>query len=401
MRRRKGKPTETDIPLDEAGAPEATASLDVVPSPQPTQPERRGRPISFEFVIRLLGGAAAGFGGFRLAEYLTATSSSGSGPSLLIQIAAASAMAAIGVLLTPYVTTRPFGWLRHRLQQAPAHELIAGLIGLLIGLILAALLAIPLSVLPSPFKELAVVVAGVVLVYLGVTTTVIRKRDLANMVTGWRTPLDRGENREKAALAARQGTAKILLDTSAIIDGRIADVTQTGFINGALVVPRFVLNELQHIADSPDALRRNRGRRGLDLLGRLQKEAQVPIEVTDVEPNAADVDSKLVRLAKQMGSAILTNDYNLNRVAALQGVRVLNINELANALKAVVLPGEEIPVRVIQEGKEFGQGVGYLDDGTMIVVENGRRYLGSQITVIVTRVLQTVAGRMIFGHPRE
>ena len=149
-----------------------------------------------------------------------------------------------------------------------------------------------------------------------------------------------------------------------------------------MVVPRFVLNELQHIADSPDALRRNRGRRGLDILSKLQKESLVPIEMIDADANGADVDSKLVKMAKQQGCAILTNDYNLNRVAALQGVRVLNINELANALKAVVLPGEEISVRVIQEGKELGQGVGYLDDGTMVVVEGGRRYLGSQMAVV-------------------
>nr|MDA8187384.1 hypothetical protein [Dehalococcoidales bacterium] len=193
-----------------------------------------------------------------------------------------------------------------------------------------------------------------------------------------------------------------LVDTSAIIDGRIADISQTGFITGTLVVPKFVLNELQHIADSADALRRNRGRRGLDILNRLQKDSVVPIHISEYEVNGVnDVDSKLVKLAKHLHCPIVTNDFNLNRVAAIQGVRVLNINELANAVKSVVLPGEEMIVRVIQEGKEHGQGVGYLEDGTMVVVEGGRRFINCDVEVVVTRVLQTVAGRMIFAHPRD
>ncbi|MHB9091871.1 MAG: PIN domain-containing protein, partial [Chloroflexota bacterium] len=266
-------------------------------------------------------------------------------------------------------------------------------------LIFSALLAIPLMALPSPLGQVAPFLAMLVLVYLGVTTLVMRKKDLLNLMSALRPSGERGEGRDKGA--AKSWGAKVLLDTSAIIDGRIADVSQTGFIGGPMVVPRFVLSELQHIADSPDALRRNRGRRGLDILGKLQRDSLVPIELIEADANGADVDSKLVKMAKQLGCAIMTNDYNLNRVAALQGVRVLNINELANALKAVLLPGEEITVRVIQEGKELGQGVGYLDDGTMVVIEGGRRYLGSPLTVAVTRVLQTVAGRMIFAHPKD
>lgn len=165
-------------------------------------------------------------------------------------------------------------------------------------------------------------------------------------------------------------------------------------------MPRFVLNELQHIADSSDSLRRNRGRRGLEILNQLQKHSDVPIEIADLDaPEAKEVDSKLVRLGKRLNAPVLTNDYNLNRVAELQGVRVLNINELANAVKAVVLPGETISVRIIQEGKELGQGVGYLDDGTMVVVEDGKQYINNTMEVTVTRVLQTVAGRMIFATP--
>jgi uncharacterized protein YacL len=186
-----------------------------------------------------------------------------------------------------------------------------------------------------------------------------------------------------------------------IADGRIADISQTGFIGETMLVPRFVLNELQHIADSSDPLRRNRGRRGLDMLNRLQKESVVPIRVSDIDiEELREVDDKLVMLAKQLHCPIITNDYNLNRVAELQGVVVLNINELANAVKAVFLPGETMGVRIIQEGKEVGQGVGYLDDGTMVVVENGKRHINQNIDVTVTKVLQTPAGRMIFAQPQ-
>jgi uncharacterized protein YacL len=197
------------------------------------------------------------------------------------------------------------------------------------------------------------------------------------------------------------GDPHIVVDTSAIIDGRIAEIVESGFIYGTLVVPKFVLEELQHIADSSDTLRRNRGRRGLEILARMQKESPTPIEIVDDDvPEISEVDAKLVALALARSKAILTNDFNLNRVAELQGIRVLNINSLANAVKPAVLPGEELRVRVIQEGKEAGQGVGFLDDGTMIVVEGGVRYIDKDLDVAVTRVLQTVAGRMIFAQPR-
>jgi uncharacterized protein YacL len=202
-------------------------------------------------------------------------------------------------------------------------------------------------------------------------------------------------------LRGRTATNKVVVDTSAVIDGRISDIARTGFILGTLVVPRFVLDELQRIADSPDAMRRNRGRRGLEMLSALQKDAASPVEVSEATyPEVVEVDAKLMAFARDHGAAILTNDYNLNRVADLQGIRVLNINELANAVKAVVHPGEEMNVRIIQEGKEPGQGVGYLDDGTMIVVEGGVRYMDTDVPISVTRVLQTVAGRMIFAQPR-
>lgn len=193
-----------------------------------------------------------------------------------------------------------------------------------------------------------------------------------------------------------------LLDTSVIIDGRIADISATGFVEGVLVVPQFVLTELQHIADSSDTLKRTRGRRGLDILKRLQDERASKVLITEIDfEDVSEVDLKLVRLAKKMDAQILTNDFNLNKVCELHRVQVLNINDLANAVKPVVIPGEDMQVVVIKDGKEHNQGVAYLDDGTMIVVEGGRSYIGQAITVTVTSVLQTSAGRMIFAKPKE
>jgi uncharacterized protein YacL len=192
-----------------------------------------------------------------------------------------------------------------------------------------------------------------------------------------------------------------ILDTSVIIDGRIADICQTGFLEGTIVIPQFVLEELQHIADSSDMLKRNRGRRGLDILNRIQKELAIKVEIYEGDfDDIQEVDSKLVKLAKLTNGVVVTNDFNLNKVCELQNVSVLNINDLANAVKPVVLPGEEMSVQVIKDGKEHNQGVGYLDDGTMIVVEDGRDYIGKRIDVLVTSVLQTSAGRMIFAKPK-
>jgi uncharacterized protein YacL len=294
----------------------------------------------------------------------------------------------LGLVFTPHLTTRPFFWLRGKIRQVPVQTLVAGVIGLVISLIISALLALPLSVLPTPLGEVLPFVAAVLFSYLGIMVMVTREKEIFGTL-GVRLT---GEEQERPE-------AQVVLDTSVIIDGRIADISQTGFISGTILIPRFVLNELQHIADSADALRRNRGRRGLDILNKLQKEARVPIRILETDfGDVREVDDKLVRLAKELDAPIVTNDYNLNRVAELQGITVLNINELANAVKAIVLPGESITVHIIQEGKELGQGVGYLDDGTMVVVEDGRRHIDHAIEVSVTRVLQTVAGRMIFAQ---
>jgi len=193
-----------------------------------------------------------------------------------------------------------------------------------------------------------------------------------------------------------------ILDTSVIIDGRIADICDSGFMEGELIVPRFVLNELQFVADSSDSMKRSRGRRGLDILNRMQKSSAINIEILEQDfTKIKGVDGKLVALAKKINAKLLTNDYNLNKVAELQGVRVLNVNELANAMKPVVLPGEQMVVKIIREGKELGQGVGYLDDGTMIIVDHAQKMLNMNVEVVVTSVLQTTAGRMIFSELKE
>jgi uncharacterized protein YacL len=193
-----------------------------------------------------------------------------------------------------------------------------------------------------------------------------------------------------------------ILDTSVIIDGRIADICETGFVDGVLIVPQFVLRELQHVADSADSLKRNRGRRGLDILQRIQKMAGLTVQIVENDyPNIREVDLKLIELAKELEAKIVTNDFNLNKVAQLQGVEVLNINELANSLKPVVLPGEIMKVFILKEGKEYNQGVAYLDDGTMVVVDNAKKMMGKTIDTVVTSVLQTTAGKMIFGRYEE
>jgi uncharacterized protein YacL len=337
-------------------------------------------------------------------------------PYLIVAIGAICTI--IAFIVTPYITVIPYIWVRDKIRVAAVSDLIAAVTGLLIGLIISALLALPLQYLPFGLGQVAPFLAAVVCGYLFSTAAVLRKNDVAHFFQSalMRRGREREEERERererkkreqekenpVPPAIEATTFPILLDTSTIIDGRIADISQTGFITGTLTVPRFVLNELQRIADSADTMRRNRGRRGLEILNRMQKDATVPIDIIDNDVEGiADVDGKLVKMARDLHCPIITNDFNLNRVAELQGVKVLNINELANAIKPVLLPGEDIHIKIMQDGKELGQGVGYLDDGTMIVVENGRQFMNMTIEVTVTRVLQTVAGRMIFAHPRQ
>jgi uncharacterized protein YacL len=307
------------------------------------------------------------------------------------------AWSVLGFSLLPYLTVIPAGRVVRNVQEMSTAEFVTAVLGLLIGLFMGVLLGAPLSAFPPP---LGLWLPLGVSIFLGlgmVGLTVAKRQDL--LIAAEAIGLVR---RPEASESRRSGDPHILVDSSAIIDGRIADIADSGFLIGTLVVPRFVLEEIQRIADSPDTLRRNRGRRGLEILARMQKDAAIPVVVVeDDAPDVAEVDAKLVAVAKLFSRAVLTNDFNLNRVAELQGVRVLNINSLANAVKPALLPGEELRVHVIQVGKEPGQGVAFLDDGTMIVVEGGARSIDKDLDVLVTRVLQTVAGRMVFAQPRH
>jgi uncharacterized protein YacL len=295
-----------------------------------------------------------------------------------------------GYLAIPYITVYPARRVVDLLADAGAGEFALGVAAVIVGLVMGLLLGVPLAQLGGMAGAIAPPAVALLLAGLMLWATLYKRDVLLPAVAGI-LPGVRG----------RVASARVVVDTSAVIDGRIVDIAHTGFILGTLVVPRFVLDELQRIADSPDATRRNRGRRGLEMLTALQKDTVMPVDVVEATyPEIAEVDAKLVAYARDHAAAILTNDFNLNRVAELQGIRVLNINELANAVKSVVHPGEEMRVRIIQEGKEAGQGVGYLDDGTMIVVEGGLRFLEREVPITVTRVLQTVAGRMIFAQPR-
>lgn len=347
--------------------------------------------------IRLVGAAIGGLVGIVLVTTnQTPFDEAPSGGALIA--AWIVAWVVVGFSILPYLTVVPAARLVRGVQDLSTAEFVTAVAGLLIGLLMGLLLGSPLSQFPAPLGTWLPLGVSVFLGLGMVGLTVAKRADL--IVAAEAIGLFRRTG-DPAVTAARSGDPHIIVDTSAIIDGRIADIVDSGFIYGTLLVPRFVLDEVQHIADSPDATRRNRGRRGLEILGRMQKGSPTPVRVIDEDaPEHTEVDGKLVGLAKRYSKAILTNDFNLNKVAELQGIRVLNVNSLANAVKPAVLPGEELRVRVIQEGKEPGQGVGFLDDGTMIVVEGGSRFVDHDVEVAVTRVLQTVAGRMIFAQPR-
>lgn len=299
-------------------------------------------------------------------------------------------------------------FIENEMQKIPVSDIILGTVGLITGLVIAFLVSQPISNLGGPLvgsviQTLIFAVCG----YLGVKIATRKRADVDSVLykarLKWKS-MDKieseKEDKEDASKEIKGSIPKIL-DTSVIIDGRIADICSTGFLEGPLVIPEFVLNELQHIADSSDDLKRKRGRRGLDILNKMQKELDIEIIISDKKyKDIKEVDSKLLRLTQDLNGRILTNDYNLNKVANVQNIEVLNINELANAVKPVVLPGEEMLVEVVRDGKESGQGLGYLDDGTMIVVESGKKYIGKEIDVVVTSVLQTSAGKMIFGRPK-
>ena len=358
--------------------------------------------------------------------------------NLVCILAGATVGGLAGFFISPFLI-RKLGkfttFVEKQLSKMPINDVIAGAVGLAIGLILANLLGNAFSRIPAVGNYIPIIFS-LVLGYLGVRITIKKRKEIANSFDFIKDVLRSREaaSAEKAAKEVKEPAkivepqppaqieetppverAKVnlvkvkqhknknykLLDTNVIIDGRIADISKTGFLEGTLLIPVFVLEELQYIADSPDTLRRVRGRRGLDVLQKIREDSSLKVEVMNVDfEDIQGVDSKLVRLAQKVGGKIITNDFNLNKVAQLRDVAVLNINELSNAVKPVVIPGEMMRVQVVKDGKEPGQGVAYLDDGTMIVIENGHRYLSKTISVEVTSALQTSAGRMIFAKPR-
>jgi uncharacterized protein YacL len=348
--------------------------------------------MSLEFVLRLIGMVVFAIGGWQLGTYLSSHLAGATDDSIRYVLILSLSGAALGLLLTPRFTTKPLNAFRRRIQESPPQRLLAVFVGLVVGLIVGALLAIPLAQLPDPLGAITPFVGTVLFAWLGISIMMMRANDIAGLFG----------NRQQVAdvKAPFADDRSILVDSSVLIDGRLEDIAQTGFIQGQLLVPRFVLTEVQHVADSADDFRRNRGRRGLEVLNRLRKNSPVPVRITDMDvEDVYEVDDKLVLLARKLHCPVMTNDYNLNRVAEIQGVQVLNINELTNAVKAIYLPGETFQVHIIQEGREERQGVGYLEDGTMVVVQDGVHYLGHDLMVEVTRVIQTAAGRMIFARP--
>ena len=305
-------------------------------------------------------------------------------------------------LLSPFIMKsgrKLAQFIEKELQNIPGYDIALGTFGLILGLIVAFFLSRPLENLGIPYIGfIGSIFLFTLFGYLGIKIATREKEGISYALKN----INFNKNSKNEKTKTRYNSSPKILDTSVIIDGRIFDICNTGFIEGPLVIPEFVLEELQHIADSSDGLKRNRGRRGLDILNKIQKEIDIEIIIHDKKfEDVKEVDSKLLKLTQLMNGKIITNDYNLNKVAEVQGIEVLNINELSNAVKPVVLPGEEMLLTVVREGKEAGQGLAYLDDGTMIVVESGRKYIGKTIEVIVTSVLQTSAGKMIFAKPKK
>ncbi len=356
----------------------------------------------FRFTIGILGGLL-GAGIVRVVILLEVINLPEGGWQLLaIYIINSLLFAIISFILSPKIASKIkklILFIENELQKFSTQDIALGSFGLIVGLIIAFLVSQPLDNIRIPYVAF-VLQLGLYgfFAYLGIKITTRKREDIAAAIG------DFGSFRRtsKDKLKQTYKSCPKILDTSVIIDGRIADICKTGFIEGPLIIPEFVLGELQHIADSSDGLKRNRGRRGLDILNKIQKELEIEVIIHDKKfDDIQEVDAKLLKLTQLLKGKIITNDYNLNKVAEVQGIDVLNINELANAVKPVVLPGEEMVVQVIKDGKESGQGLAYLDDGTMIVIESGRKFIGDTIDVIVTSVLQTSAGRMIFAKPKS
>lgn len=365
-------------------------------------------------LLALLGGVA----GYQLARYIVAGGWwpwTGLTNILAFNVAFVLCLAGIGYLIAP-LFIKGLGFIgvsfENYLQVLSWPDIAVAILGLIVGLLVANLIALPFADLPVVGSYLAVLL-NVALGYLGIRLFLKRRDEIQSMWSSIGGLKDRlrfrssrnsdHEGKDLEEMASQRCNLKVL-DTSVIIDGRIYDVAKTGFLEGPLVLPRFILLELQAVADSSDPIRRTRGRRGLDVVNNLQKTPGVDVEILEVplkELRVESVDEGLVALAKQIGGKVITTDYNLNKIAQIDGVSVLNVNDLANAMKPMLLPGENVTVDVLREGKEPHQGVGYLDDGTMIVVEEGERHIGKRVDVTVTSMLQTSAGRMVFGRLRR
>jgi uncharacterized protein YacL len=350
--------------------------------------------ISLNFISRVIGMVVLAYVGLSIGRAFSSPE-----PNLTEQLATqllALAGAGLGLLTTPRWTIELIENGLRALRAVSIAELSAVVFGALVGLVFGVLVSIPLAQLPVPFGQILPIVGSLLLAYLGATIFYSRRRDFGELL---RTNRPSSLRLPEQFLGMRQAPRSFVVDTSAIIDGRIAAVVSTGFIDGTMLVPTFVLNELQQLADSADEVRRGRGKRGLDILNDMQKQAQVPVEVINIDvPSAQQVDDKLIVIARQYQSPIITNDHNLGRVAGLQGVKVLNLNQLADAVRPAVVPGQDMTVRVRDVGRERDQGISFMDDGTMIVIEDARRLVGQEVDVTVTRVFQTQTGRIVFAQ---
>ncbi|MFO7320494.1 MAG: PIN domain nuclease [Chloroflexota bacterium] len=349
--------------------------------------------MSADFASRIIGMVIFAFLGARLGVDMA---SSVALPELATSTIFALVGLLFGLVLTPWITVRPVRLLSRTINELPMEVLFTGVLGLLIGLVLSLLLAYPLSLLGPPLGNLLPPLVAVLFGYLGMTMLSLRSREAWRFLNEW---LGIGRN---PAFIGSGADRQLLLDTSVLIDGRIVDIAKTGFLGGTIIVPRFVISELHRVADSSDPQRRNRGRRGLEKLKELQSTPSIPFKIIEEEIDEQDeVDDKLIALAQKMNAPILTIDYPLNRVASAQGVMVLNINQLANAVRSAYIPGETFPIHIIQEGREPNQGVGYLEDGTMVIVENGKAYMDRTTYVTVTKLINKDTGRIIFAQPEN
>jgi uncharacterized protein YacL len=352
--------------------------------------------VSLNFIVRIVGMLSLAYAGLSIGLALSDPQ-----PDAMQVFATQLLMfagAGLGLLISPQLTIEPLAEVLRRARQVPLADILLTAVGVLVGLLFAVLLTAPIAQLPQPYSQFLPLVVALILAYIGGMTCAGRKQDIADWLRSLRRPTTSlSIVSDEQALQARR--RRYVVDTSAIIDGRIAAVAKTGFIEGELIVPGFVLTELQDLADSGDELRRGKGRRGLELLNEMQKNSPLPVEIVHVEvPNTSRVDDKLVVLARQLQSPIITNDFNLNKVAGLQGIKVLSLNQLSEAVRPPVVSEQRLQLTIRYEGRERQQGVGYLDDGTPVIVEDARPLIGKSVDVVVTRLHHTQTGRMVFAQ---